>query len=75
MSHFKKKNDFAALQQPACVICSDVNECNRYPYLCRNGGTCTDQEGSYRCECTEYWTGKDCYIRTCKLRCISMYVV
>jgi cadherin EGF LAG seven-pass G-type receptor 1 len=27
---------------------------------CRNGGTCEESWGSYRCSCLERWGGKDC---------------
>nr|XP_018907159.1 PREDICTED: protocadherin-like wing polarity protein stan isoform X2 [Bemisia tabaci] len=32
--------------------------CSSQP--CQNGGTCFDDWGSYKCECAEGWSGKDC---------------
>lgn len=32
---------------------------------CKNGGSCTDHWGTYKCDCTESWGGKDC--SHCKL--------
>lgn len=31
---------------------SDVNECTRDPAVCQNGGQCTNQFGSYFCDCS-----------------------
>ncbi|KAL3881713.1 hypothetical protein ACJMK2_028114 [Sinanodonta woodiana] len=37
---------------------NDVNECDSIP--CQNGGTCTNTLGSYLCNCSPGWTGKNC---------------
>ena len=42
------------------IIISDVNECELVVPPCRNGATCKNIEGDYECECTNFWTGKDC---------------
>ena len=39
-------------------VISDVNECIISP--CKNGGTCVNLKGSYRCDCTQGYTGKHC---------------
>lgn len=31
----------------------DVNECEVYPDLCKGGGYCENQEGSFRCLCPD----------------------
>ena len=36
----------------------DVDECLAKP--CRNGGTCTNNVGSYTCACAAGWQGHDC---------------
>jgi len=36
----------------------DINECDKSP--CKNGGTCTNSDGSYSCKCQDGWTGKNC---------------
>ena len=36
----------------------DVNECEANP--CKNGGTCVDLVGDYRCDCVPGYTGEDC---------------
>ena len=42
----------------------DLNECNQSP--CKNGGTCTNTEGSYNCSCLPGFHGKKCQKdRTC----------
>ena len=38
----------------------DVNECVTRP--CRNGGTCENLQGSYRCKCKAGFLGKHCEI-------------
>ena len=38
----------------------DVNECVTKP--CRNGGTCENLQGSYRCKCKAGFLGKHCEI-------------
>lgn len=30
---------------------------------CKNGGSCTDHWGTYKCDCSESWGGKDCSYR------------
>lgn len=27
---------------------------------CKNGGSCSDHWGTYKCDCPELWGGKDC---------------
>lgn len=27
---------------------------------CKNGGSCTDHWGTYKCDCPKLWGGKDC---------------
>ncbi|XP_056626513.1 protein Z, vitamin K-dependent plasma glycoprotein b [Triplophysa dalaica] len=36
----------------------DGDQCTSQP--CRNGGTCTDLIGGYRCKCTEMYSGLNC---------------
>ena len=36
----------------------DIDECLKRP--CKNGGKCTNNEGSYKCSCLLGFTGKDC---------------
>uniref|UniRef100_K1RE62 Neurogenic locus notch-like protein n=1 Tax=Magallana gigas TaxID=29159 RepID=K1RE62_MAGGI len=36
----------------------DINECLRNP--CQNGGTCSNNNGSYTCMCAHGWTGTLC---------------
>jgi hypothetical protein len=40
----------------------DRNECDNVPNVCRNGGTCINNDGSYTCLCTQSWTGPFCDI-------------
>ena len=44
-----------------CVF-SDKRECTLFPDICKNGATCVELEGSYRCDCTIGWTGPNCGI-------------
>ena len=39
-----------------CV--ADINECNGSP--CKNGATCVNDPGSYRCTCADGYTGATC---------------
>merc|ERR1712212_725258 len=36
----------------------DINECDKN--TCKNGGTCTNNDGSYSCRCPNLWRGKNC---------------
>ncbi|KAF6021416.1 hypothetical protein EB796_020283 [Bugula neritina] len=36
----------------------DINECDLD--ICENGGNCTNTNGSFTCQCTEFWTGDVC---------------
>jgi len=36
----------------------DLNKCDSGP--CKNGGTCTNSDGSYSCKCQNGWTGINC---------------
>ncbi len=40
----------------------DVDECAGSHSPCRNGGTCINHRGGYRCICVNGWTGQDCSI-------------
>lgn len=40
------------------LIVSDTNECTEFP--CQHNGTCLNNEGSYKCDCTAGWKDKDC---------------
>ena len=37
---------------------ADIDECEPEP--CQNGGTCSDGNGTYSCECTSGFNGTDC---------------
>ena len=36
----------------------DINECSNSP--CKNGATCVNLQGSYRCNCKSGYTGSNC---------------
>ncbi|CAF4406405.1 unnamed protein product, partial [Adineta steineri] len=38
----------------------DIDECSVFPSICRNGGTCVNEIGSYRCYCASGWIGSTC---------------
>jgi hypothetical protein len=41
----------------------DLDECatfNSRGLLCRNGATCTNEIGSFKCNCSDGWTGRIC---------------
>ncbi|XP_077556924.1 fibrillin-1-like isoform X1 [Haemaphysalis longicornis] len=33
------------------ITCTDINECELYPGICRGGGLCVNTLGSYQCNC------------------------
>ena len=37
---------------------TDINECTNSP--CKNGATCANLDGSYRCDCKSGYTGSNC---------------
>lgn len=41
----------------------DVNDCAAQP--CKNGGTCRDLEGDFKCHCPSPYVGKQCQLRKC----------
>ena len=41
-----------------CYFFADVNECENN--LCKNGATCVNLQGSYRCDCKNGYTGNNC---------------
>lgn len=43
---------------PSTFLPPDVDECKNNP--CKNGGTCTNSKGSYKCNCVQGFTGKHC---------------
>ncbi|XP_067948846.1 protocadherin Fat 4-like [Watersipora subatra] len=38
----------------------DIDECSRNVEMCQNGGSCFNEQGSHRCECTKAFTGPRC---------------
>lgn len=38
----------------------DIDECSSNP--CKNGATCVDEVGRYRCQCLQGFTGMDCHV-------------
>ena len=43
---------------PTCAL--ETNECAQSP--CRNGATCVDLVGSYRCQCVAGYSGRNCEV-------------
>jgi hypothetical protein len=39
---------------------TDEDECLLQDETCENGGTCVNTAGSYTCECTSQFTGRNC---------------
>ena len=40
-----------------CLL-TDINECTNSP--CKNGATCVNLQGSYRCDCKSGYDGNNC---------------
>lgn len=40
--------------------CVDIDECIQHP--CQNGGSCTNNNGSYTCHCRNGWIGPNCTV-------------
>uniref|UniRef100_A0A8W8MLE5 Uncharacterized protein n=1 Tax=Magallana gigas TaxID=29159 RepID=A0A8W8MLE5_MAGGI len=40
------------------IVCEDINECLDDP--CQNGGTCSNNDGSFKCTCADGFTGALC---------------
>lgn len=41
------------------ILILDINECN-VKDLCKQNGTCINNNGSYVCNCSEGWQGQHC---------------
>jgi len=48
------------LQSPCVASEGPVNECEYHPDICRNGGTCVDEEEGFRCDCPPGAEGDFC---------------
>jgi hypothetical protein len=46
-----------SILDPTCV---DINECDSYIEVCKNGGECSNLPGSYMCSCLLGFSGKNC---------------
>ncbi|XP_060597692.1 neurogenic locus notch homolog protein 1-like, partial [Ruditapes philippinarum] len=45
----------------------DIDECKLYPNICKNGGSCSNTNGSYICNCIGQWEGENCtYYNSCR---------
>ena len=44
------------------LITDETDECSPNP--CDNGGTCTDGDNTYSCECADGYKGTDCGMNT-----------
>lgn len=45
------------------IILTDVNECTNSP--CKNGATCVNLQGGYRCDCKSGYSGSNCETGDC----------
>ncbi|XP_050313522.1 fibrillin-2-like [Anthonomus grandis grandis] len=57
--------------------CSDINECDLNPDICRGGGTCVNTDGSFTCTCPPGLTLDDTRTQCLDLReeqCYTKYV-
>lgn len=46
------------------LVFSDVNECEKNP--CKNGGSCTDLQANYTCQCPGEYMGRNCQYSKCE---------
>ena len=61
--HFSSGQDYIRISLMALTFdlsftVPDINECEASP--CKNGATCENLSGSYRCKCKSGYTGKNC---------------
>ena len=52
---------------------SDIDECQDNE-ICENGGTCTNEVGSYTCNCASGYTGSTCSDGLLKLKLMSYHL-
>lgn len=57
-SHISDQNQCFQKAKSFITFFVDVNECAKNP--CKNGATCTNSHGSYKCTCDRRFTGKNC---------------
>lgn len=41
-----------------CILLPDIDECAKG--ICKNGATCVNLQGSYRCKCNSGYNGTNC---------------
>ena len=57
-SHISDQNQCFQKVKSFITFFVDVNECAKNP--CKNGATCTNTHGNYKCTCDRRFTGKNC---------------
>ena len=55
---FKLKKQQNDLRKLSVLYVTDKNECANNP--CKNGATCVNLPGSYRCDCKSGYSGNNC---------------
>ena len=74
----KNKIDYLVLLTALSNFFTDINECDKDPSVCHENADCTNEPGTYSCECKDGFVGDgvdECDGTIFSLFCLLIYVI